>query len=48
MTATELLAEMLRLYDDPDSSAWQLYEWVHRHLDEIRTQLKGEVDANEN
>ena len=36
MTAKELLAEMLGLYDDPDSSAWHLHEWVHRHQDEIR------------
>ena len=40
--AAELLAEMLRLYDDPESSAWQLHEWVHRHREEMQAAIEAE------
>ena len=35
-TATELLAEMLKIYDEPDKGAAELYLWIHQWQEEIR------------
>ena len=35
-SATELLAEMLAIYDDPDKARGDLFVWLHHTKAEIR------------
>jgi hypothetical protein len=35
-SATELLAEMLKIYDEPDKGAGDLYLWIHQQQEEMR------------
>lgn len=46
-SATDLLAELLRVYDDPDKSTAQLYLWVHQQQDEIREVVEGGLQDTE-
>lgn len=38
-TATELLGELLRIYDEPEKGAAELYLWVHQWQGEIRVAI---------
>ncbi len=40
-SATELLGEMLRIYDEPDKGAGDLHSWVHQSVEEIRKCEEG-------
>ncbi len=37
--ATELLAEMLKIYDEPDKGAADLYLWIHQWQGEMRAAI---------
>lgn len=41
-TATELLGELLRIYDEPEKGAAELHSWVHQSVEEIRGLVEGE------
>ena len=43
-TATELLAEMMAIYDDPQKSPARLNLWIHQHKKQIRE--VGEAEAH--
>ena len=40
-TATELLAEMLKIYDEPDKGAGDLHSWLHQNVEEVRGVVEG-------
>ena len=40
-SATELLAEMLAIHDDPDKSAAELYLWLHQSVEEVKGVVEG-------
>lgn len=46
-TATELLGELLRIYDEPERGQYWLPMWVHYHQEEIRKCVEKEVEDAE-
>ncbi len=42
-SATALLGELLRIYDEPEKGAAELYLWVHQAVEEIRGVVEGEA-----
>ena len=43
-TATELLAELIEIYEDPEKDWQEVQTWLHRQREEIRGVLEGGVD----
>lgn len=43
-SATELLAEILAIYEDPDRSVPQLYLWLHQSVGEIRAVIENDIE----
>ena len=47
-SATELLAEMLKIYDEPEKGAGDLHSWLHQNVEDVRGVVEGgERDADE-
>ena len=44
-SATELLAEMMAIYDDPQKSPARLYLWIHQHKKQIRAAVERGDDS---
>lgn len=45
--ATELLGELLRIYDEPEKGAGEVHSWVHQHEERIRAVIEKGVDDTE-
>ena len=41
-TATELLAELLAVHEDPEQDRADACIWLHRHRAEVRAVIEGE------
>jgi len=44
-TATELLAEMLAIYEDPGQDIHDLHSWIHQAEDEVRVVVERGDDT---
>ena len=45
-SSTELLAELIAIYDAPEKGAAELYLWVHQQQGEVRGAIEGEADVS--
>jgi len=46
-SATELLGELLRIYDEPEKVAAQVYLWIHHWQGEMRDAIEGGAEDTE-
>ena len=42
-SATELLAEMLAIFDDPGMGWEEIHAWLHRAVEDVRGAVEGEA-----
>lgn len=43
--ATELLGELLRIYDEPEKGGGELHSWVHQNVDDVREAIERGDDS---